>query len=416
MLSVLGTLVIRAAGSAVTVLFALVVSRYMETGAAAHFFLLFNITVVAAICFRWGLDEVIIRKVASAPTSERLALAHRLIWLAHRRVIQWTAASLTAAVLLLHPNLRALMTALMPAEIVVAAVASAMVALVACIGRVYQGLGRTSLAAFLLNILIPMMSLIGLLLMVSQRWDIGALDMMLLYASVAIGAYAIVMAPYYWMFRARIAESKSTSIGDALAERQAANKLGGVVMAQQILIWGALFCVPFAYGDLAYNGFIVAQKISTLVSLVMLAANFTLAPRFAQLYASRNMSALRTLTRTSAMLILLSSIAIAGLVFMARDIPFNFARISTDMTIVVAILLIGQVFFALSASLSIILSMSLDETFLLYAQGGINVAGVIVFIWASFQGEIELACLAFPGAYLVLAIVLASRARVIGAL
>lgn len=413
---VFNTLVIRGAGSAVTVLFTLLVSRHLDTSAAARFFFLFNISTIAAICFRWGLDEVIIRKMAATPADAAQTMARHLIGVAHRRVLLWTAAGLAGALLLLLPTVRAMVLGLTPAEAAVVTTASAMVALVACASRVHQGLGRTNLAAFLLNILVPMMSLLGLLLLVSQGKLIDAFDLMVLYASVAIVAYAVVVAPRYGVYDARRAGSTLAASSDPNAERRAADLLGGVVVAQQILTWGSFLIVPFAYGDAAYNGFVVAQKTATLVSLIMLAANFTLSPRFAALHASGNQGDLRNITRISAAAIFVSSLAVAVLVILFRDVTFNFARIEMDMTSVLVLLLLSQVFFALAAVFSLVLSMSHDENFLFFAQGGINGAGLIVFFCASRLGGIEVACSAFLGSYMVLALALGLRARAIGAL
>jgi O-antigen/teichoic acid export membrane protein len=404
-------------GSGVSVLFTLLVSRYLETASASRFFLLFNMSTIAATCFRWGLDEVIIRKVASAPADKVPGLARYLVALAHRRVFLWGLVGLAPAAALAHPAVRAAASGLSAPEAAVVVVASALVALMACAARVQQGVGRTNLATFLLNIFVPLLSLTGLLVLVGVGVKVTALGLILLYAAIAMIAYlGVVFVRYGVRIALPGALRLLSDTEDRRADLRAANKLGGVVLAQQVLSWGSLLIVPFAYGAAAYNGFVVAQKIATLISLVMLAVNFTLSSRFAALHAAGRTAELRKIARTAAAAIIGSSLLVSLTVILFRTFVFEFARIEADLTGVLAILLLGQVFFALSALFSVILSMCRDEGFLLYAQGAVNLSGVLVFMIASRFATLEVACGAFLASYLVLSLVLGLRARALGVL
>ncbi len=416
-LALLNTLVLRGMGSGVSVLFTLLVSRYLETAAASRFFLLFNISTIAAVCFRWGLDEVVIRRVASAPPDAVPGLSRYLVALAHHRVLIWASIGLVATAFLSHPLIQARVSGLSAGEAAAMVVASAMVALVACAARVHQGLGRTNLATFLLNIIVPLLALIGLVLLVGAGLDVSAFGLILLYAAIATAAYCgVVLVQYGVGVVLPQARRSLVYLSDRRADLRAANKLGGVVLAQQVLGWGSMLIVPFAYGAAAYNGFVVAQKIATLISLVMLAVNFTLSSRFAALYAAGERAELRRIARISAAAIVGSSLFVALGVIMFRGLIFDFARIEADATDVLVILLLGQVFFALSALFSVVLSMCRDEDFLLYAQATVNGFGVLIFLGASRWTPLEVACGAFVASFLVLSLALGLRARAIGAL
>ncbi|WP_299004350.1 hypothetical protein [uncultured Caulobacter sp.] len=395
--------------------FTLMVARYLDTGAAAKFFLLFNISTIASICFRWGLDEVIIRRVASSSREERSIVSNMLLGLAHRRVGLWMAFGLVCALSVNVPVVRSFVPRLSTADLLVVSVASGAMALVACAARVDQGAGRTNLAAFLMNVLVPTLSIAGLLAMAWRRLTIDAFDLMLLYGAVALAVYGlVVLRRYPELAIGRAAVPKTEH--DGRADRRSANKLGGVVLAQQVLVWGSMLIVPATYGAAAYNGFIVAQKAATLVNLVMLAVNFTLSSRIAALHASGRKDELRKITRGAVVGVLISSAVVSLGVILIQNHVFKFSKIEPDMDCVVVVLLVAQILFSVSAILSLVLSMSHDEGYLLIAQGGVNILGLAAFTALCLTSKIEVACAAFPVAYLALFIALMLRAKKIGAI
>lgn len=409
--AVSNTLVLRGAGAGVAVLFTVLVSRYLETRDAARFFLLFNISVVAAVCYRWGLDEVIIRRVASASAYDVSNLRMHLIVLSHRRVLAWTGLSLVLSLGLLHPKISLVLYGFTFTEAVGLTFASALIALSACAARAYQGEGRTNLATFLLNIVVPLFSLLGLLLLMAGGWRANAERLFLLYTVIAFFVYLSVIAAYRSSLTGLARRANSPDTADQKADSRAANKLGGVVLAQQILGWTALLVVPTVYGAELYKGFMVAQKISTLISLVMLAINFTFSSRFAALHAGRKFNELRRIIKASFFAILGASILASIAIMLIRGQIFAFARIEENMDATLVVLLFSQVLFSVASLFSVVLSMCRDENFLLISQGAINLIGVIVFFCLSYFFAIEIACASFVLGYLALSLILGVRVR-----
>ncbi|MNZ50218.1 hypothetical protein D3C78_680030 [compost metagenome] len=411
LISVLNTLTLRGLGSGVAVLFTVLVARYLENEAAAHFFLLFNITMIAAVCFRWGLDEVVIRRVASAAPAEVPILARQLVGLSHQRVLVWAVFAVTATLALLHPVVRSALYGLQTAETLIAMGASALIALVACAARVHQGVGQTNLAAFILNILTPLLSLLGLLVLIVSGVNVNAFDLIILYAGAAIAGYLGVVSLRYGSPLSILIASRDTNTQDLLPDTRAANKLGGVVLAQQALSWGALLIIPLTYGDAVYKGFVVTQKVATLISLVMLAVNFTFSSRFAALHATGQSVELRRMVKFSIIAILAASTLASVIVVLFRDLVFNFARIEANMSGVLIVLLISQVLLSLASLYSVVLSMCRDDNFLLATQGITNTSGLLLFLLLSQTSNLEVACIAFAASYFILLLVLGMRIR-----
>ena len=408
--AVLNTLVLRGLGSGIAVVFTVMVSRYLPTESAARFFLLFNISTIAAVCFRWGLDEVIIRRIARLLPGEVTGTARYLIALSHRRVSLWSAMSLVVALAAFHQIFDTVLGSIGFFDLTIALFAAAFIALTACIARVLQGSGRTNLATFLLNIVVPGLSLLGLLLLIGFKVP-DPRDLIMLYACVAIIVYLAIIVSRYGNPLALLAAGFKLNWRNA--ECNAANKLGVVVFAQQVLSWVALLIVPYAYGEQAYQGFVVVQKVSTLISLTMLAVNFTFSRQFAAMYVEGRLQDLRRMVGYSLMAIIAASLGIIALLIPSRNWLFSYAQLDTDMTDLLLILLASQVFFSVSALFSVVLSMAHDDNYLFVTQTIINGAGAILFIIACHFLPLEAVSALLVTSYLALSVALGLRVNCI---
>jgi uncharacterized membrane protein YhaH (DUF805 family) len=412
---VLNTLVLRGLGSGLAVLLTLLVVRYLAADAAASFLLVFNVTTVAAICFRWGLDDVIVRRVAAELHSEtsRRSVSY-LMKLAHRRVAIWTVVAGVGVAIIAVTKAAPPASEANAQELFNAVAISALIALTSCAGRVHQGQARTDFAAFILNILVPGLLLLGLLAMVAFHLPVSSLRLQLVYAGVALLTYVgIVWAiPVTRPHRARSPEERQSESARAKLDRRAANKLGGVVLSQQALNWAALLVVPIAYGDELFTSFMVTYKLSLLISLIMLAINFTFASRLAGHYAKAEFRELQRLTKLMVVSVAASSALAAAAVFFTRGFVSSFADVDSSDTMLT--LLVGaQALFAISAVYALVLTMCHDEAFLLKTQGAVVGAGVILFSALSLIASLDVACTAFPVTYLLLALVLGRRVHTV---
>lgn len=406
-LSVVNTLVLRGFGSGMSVLFTVLVARYLDTAAAARFFMLFNASVIAALCFRWGLDEVIVRRVASAQAKDLEGLSRYLLGLSHRRVLSWTLAAFALTGAVAVAGFDSPLAGIGFVEVACMLLASSLVALVAAAARISQGRGRTNAATFLLNIIVPLLSLLGLGVLVSSGHALDAAALAIIYLIAAAISYALsVVQRYGSPFSLIHGERTGIQSAEGQADRRASVKLGGVVVAQQALGWAAVIIVPLAYGEATYTGFVVVQKLATLISLAMLAVNFTFSSRFASLHASGNRNELLALVKVSVAGIIGASIVVALAVFGLREQIFAFSKIGENMQGPLVIMLIGQLMFSLASLYAVVLSMCQQEGFLLKAQVMAGLLGIPLFYLLSKVTTLEVACGAFVVSYGTLATVL----------
>lgn len=103
----------------------------------------------------------------------------------------------------------------------------------------------------------------------------------------------------------------------------------------------------------------IAMRLATLVSLVLVAANTALAPRFARLYKAGKMEELqRLVTRSTRLVTLLAFLISAGLVLFGDPLLVIFGQEFSAGYTVLLILIAGQFFNAATGSVGILLIMT----------------------------------------------------------
>lgn len=401
-------LILRGLGSGAAVLLTVLVTRYLATEPAATFLIMFNFATIAAVLFRWGMDDVIIRRVASAPTKALKNLAaSRLLAMAHWRVGVWVIVTTAVAVgvLLLYPSL---LPSIQLNQILAMIIVASLIGLSASGGRAYQGNGQPNRATLVLNILIPAATVAILLIFVFLGPTPTAEQLFAIYGCVTLTVYFSVV----WVFpvgRPRFAFNDTEIRNTNAIDRVAANQLGGVVVAQQLLNWAALIFVPAAFGPSVFVSFNLNFKIASLVSLVMFAINFTFAARLASLYAAQNFEKLRKLTISMLGAVVAASFLFGAVLLLLRSQIYDFSKIEQRLDLILLYLVLGQIFFAISAVFSLVLTMAHQERFLLWAQGTTNVFGAVLLCVLCYFTSIEWVSLSFLIAYGILTPILGYR-------
>ncbi|WP_117310239.1 hypothetical protein [Stenotrophomonas sp. G4] len=406
LISVLRTLLLRGLGSGVSVLFTVLVSRHLVTSEAALFFILFNASVIGAVCFRWGIDEVVIRRVAAAKVGDRESIAGALVFRAHRRVLFWVGAALLLGLALLLPWVGHHFGGMSYLDFSLMVIASGLIACAAVAARVLQGEGRTDAATFYLNICVPVLALVGLLCLTFIGEKISARQLLWCYLLAAVAMYAVVVPVRYGRELSLLFSSNWKGVSAEAADLVAANRLGMVVLAQQALGWSAVAIIPIFYGDSAYAGFVVSQKLATLVSLLMLAINFTFSSRFAALHAKGELQELWRLVRLSVGAILIASAAILAATWLFMASILEYARVPRNFGSIVIIMMIGQIAFSMAALFAVVLSMCQREKFLLRVQVILAAVFIPLLTGACATVSLPVASWVFVLAYSVLAFTL----------
>ena len=156
--------------------------------------------------------------------------------------------------------------------------------------------------------------------------------------------------------------------------------------------------------------YILTQKVSVLVGLVMLAVNFTTANPMASAFARNRQKEVRRLHRSSLLLVGTSSLAVAVVIVLVREPLNSYAGVEPASLQLSLGLVSAQVFFSLGAVSSLLLTMCNDEVFLLGMQSTITVSGLAAFVALSTTTTFDNATLTLTCAYALLAVILTVRA------
>jgi O-antigen/teichoic acid export membrane protein len=409
-LKITNVLVFRGLGSGASILFAVLVARHLNPNDAGLIFLLTNIVIMLSVCIRWGLDQVIIRRVAVAAGETQRVICGDMLRLGHGRVIRFGLGVLASVPIIYLLDNYLKVYGLSPANWLFIIVTSFALALVACFGRVLQGLGEINLSIFVMNILVPSTACIWIVGCIMIAGGVSAYSILLEYSLTAVLAYLALLIWAKKQFRGVIFRTVSPS--DALGKKdlRAADRLGTVVLAQQSLIWGSALLVPMLFDNGTYSVFIVSQKIAMVISFVMLAVNFTFSSRMALLFNRKEHIHLTRLLVTAGSVVGIAATSVAGIVLFFRTEIIAYTNVThAEAGTLLAILVISQVFNSMSAFLSVVLSMAHQEEFLMKVQLSGNLIGFALFTMLALSFGITIASCAFVATYLGLALVLLCR-------
>lgn len=411
-IKILNVAVFRGAGSALSVFLSILVARYFRPEQASRFFLLLSIITILSVCFRWGLDEVIIRRTAIAASKNPYKVVGEMVRLGHLRVLKMLLALFIAVPFLLYIDRYMGIYKLTGLEVACIVTSSVFIALSAGVARIMQGLGKTNLASFYLNIITPLVACVWVFASSRLGMDLSVISIALVYVFTAMFSYILVII---WGQRSHGVSRQIFQATLSSTDRQdlsAANRLGLVVLAQQALNWGVLLLIPAMFDASTYSNFVVTQKISMIISFVMLTVNFTLSSRFAVLYASNDMHSLRRLILISSLAILVVSIAMAAVIILLQDRILKFSRIEgADAVDLLLILVVAQIFNAIAALYAVILSMTKNEHYLMISQVAFNFIGLILFALLAAKYGVKVASFSFAVTYLGLALILYKKIR-----
>lgn len=283
--------------------FNLLVVHYYQPDIAGEFFLCITLVLVTSQVARFGMDNVLVRRV-SVLVSQRdqarqtsLCSSALLVSLGTglglAGLLHWSAVPLSVT-LFSNPG--------MAPMIAIMALATPFYALCLLTSYINQGLGRIPLHLVSLNL--GQVSMASVLLVVAVEGAgmeasgtllgscyVGGCVLMMLYALLATGR-RVALRP------------ASASLDEALALVRESAPLYVVALTQLVMVWSSqlLLGVWAEPADVAV--YTIAQRVSMVTSFVLVAVNSVIAPRFAVLYHDGKLAELEALSRLAVRMML----------------------------------------------------------------------------------------------------------------
>ena len=135
-----------------------------------------------------------------------------------------------------------------------------------------------------------------------------------------------------------------------------------VIIVNQIHIWGGVLVAGFYVSASDIALLMVAQRISILVSFVLMVVNVVMAPRFAALWHQKQNEKLVQQSKHSTRLTIALTLPFVIIIFIfAKNILLVFGEEYNQAVILLRILITGQLVTALAGTVSNLLMMSGDE-------------------------------------------------------
>jgi O-antigen/teichoic acid export membrane protein len=350
-------LVLRVLGAALTFAFTLVVSRMFGARGSGMFFLSLTVLTIATVFGRLGMDNALVKFIASFASSGDWAAVHSVhrvaMQLAFLASLAMTAILFLAAPWLatfvfsepgLTPLLRWMSLAVLP------------LVLATLYGQMLRGLKRTWASMLVAAVWIPALAIGGVALLGPAAGPVGAVwSYFFAVAATAVGSLVL------WR---RITPTVATISEDFHRRTMLSTSIPLLWVASMSMAmnWIATFVLGISATVADVGVFNAASRVSFLVSFVLVAVDNISAPVFAELFRAGDRAALARTARNSVRLMILLAAPLLLLVFVAptaimRVFGPEFSRGSG----VLVVLAVGQAINVVAGSVGYLLMMSGHE-------------------------------------------------------
>jgi O-antigen/teichoic acid export membrane protein len=345
-------------GAGLSFIFNIGIARLFGAEGSGIYFMALSITSICSVVGRVGLDNTLLKFIAAFATHTDWGQV-RAVYALSMKVSIAVSSAITTLVFLLAPwiaeyvfgkpelaePLRWMSLSIMPFAILNLQAES------------MKGLKRIKDAMYIQGIALPLVTLISIY-PISKYSDITGLSIAYSICTMIVALFGALL------WRRATAHHTSVGVSFQLSELWASAKPLFItsVMNRGLMPWAPILLLGIWVGNEQVGIFSAATRVSLLISFMLLTINNVVAPKFAELYAKRDMVALgQTARRSSALLTALVSPLFIFL-FIARDYVMTaFGTEFAQGGDLLAILLIGQFINIYCGSVGFLLMMSGNE-------------------------------------------------------
>lgn len=350
--------VLKLIGAGLAFGFNVAVARVLGAEGAGLYFLALAVTTIGSVVGRIGLDNTLLRFVATRAAHEDWGGVKGVYALGMRMAVAvsgavtlmvffaapWIAAALLSKPELAEP-LRWMSLSILP------------FALLNLHAESLKGLKRIRDAMLLQGVGVP---LVGLLLIVPLASSSGVSGASFAYLSGTV----LVALLGVWAWRKAMAGHASETGVFELRELWASCRPLFMVsfLNLAVLPWMPLFLLGIWASSEDVGIFGAALRVAALVSFMLVTINNVVAPKFAELHARGDIAILSQTAQRSAMLItLLASPLLLGLIFGGQWVMGIYGKEFEQGALILAILAVGQFVNAFTGSVGFVLMMGGQE-------------------------------------------------------
>lgn len=366
----------RALGAFLAFLSTVVIARFMPPSEAGLYFLAFSIVSILAVFVRLGLDSTTIKMVGVYSNSKDFGLTDKFIHVALlitflSSLLGFFSLNLSSDFLSTYifaiPELAGVLNSMSPFVV--------FCALMTIVSFVYQGLSKTVISVLFLNVLINLFLILGVVTFDSNT-AISA-------SNVLVIASAICAILGYGGVRHYVGKYKNKKIGvdKSVPIKSVFNScfpLWVFTTVTQLIQWSGQIFLGLWAEPYDVSQFSVAQRASMLAAFILTSVNLVVAPKFAQLFSTKQYDQLEQLALMSTRFVALIAIPILLLMLIFPSyLLLLFGDEYNDAVLLLQILACGQFINAITGAVCHLLSMSGHENDL---RNSSLLSGVVVLV------------------------------------
>lgn len=330
-----------------------VVARKLGIDEAGLFFLGFTLVTVLATIGRLGLDNSLIRFIASAAAAGDNGALHGV----YRKALLWAAVASVALMLAVLASLGLLTQVFDQSGFVpvvgVMALAIPLVAVYNLYAQALKGLKMVAQSMATLNVVMPLALLAGLFLPLTTALDV---------AWVYLAACGVALAAGYWWWRGAAPRGIEAQPFATKMLRASCLPLWGVAFLEQCVQWSSQLLLGVWGSGEQVALFAAAQRTAMLTSFVLVAVNAIAAPKFAAMHSQNDLEGLRRMALVTVRLMLLAALPILVLILLFPGWLMGlFGEDFRAAAPALVVLAIGQFVNIASGSVGFLLSMTGHE-------------------------------------------------------
>ena len=332
-----------------------VVTRYLGAAQAGLFFLGFTLVTIFATFGRLGLEQALVRFVATEFANRAFGCLHSV----YSKAVFWTmiASAILTLGLWLGANLLNHWIFKLPGFAVVFKVmvlATPLMALFVLHAHALQGLKQVSKSMLVLSVFLPVQLLLLVLIFPTD----GALQ--LSYYFLFSCATTLVIGVVLW--RRVVPKASDTDVFSSALLRQTCAPLWAVAILHQVIQWSSQLLLG-SWGSSEDVAFLAtAQRTAMLTSFILFAVNTIAAPKFAAMHAAGDAKGLHKMAIMSVRMMLVVALPAVGFILVFPEwLMSMFGDEFVAAAPALMVLAIGQFINIATGSVGYLLSMTGNE-------------------------------------------------------
>ena len=348
---------IKVVSAGVTLLFYMYLGRTLGAESSGKFFLFLTILTIASVVVRFGLENTLLKLVSQCAPEKKWGI----IFSAYSKAIKYVVVisiAVSSIIYLAAGDIAIWLfsSSNMSSYIEIVALTITPLAISVIHAQALQGLKRIVDSTLILNLLIPLVALVGSMMVANTYGLQGVVSVY----SFSIYIVCIISLVLWWKNVHNFENDKQTIKNSELLD--SCIPLFWVSVIQMVINWFSYLVLGIFSTEAEVGIFGVGVRIVTLFGFFLMAINSISAPKIAAMHTNGNRGEIEKMCRSSSTLLLYVTLPLFLIVFLASDLVMSlFGEEFTGNNLALQILLFGQFINLLSGSVGVLLIMTGNE-------------------------------------------------------